>query len=56
VIAGKPYDRVGRDHESWYPAAVDLTDWFTNSSREDDNAPRSDAGWVRREINCTAGQ
>jgi len=24
-------------------------------SREDGNAPRSDAGWVRREINCTAG-
>ena len=23
--------------------------------REDGNAPRSDAGWVRREINCTAG-
>jgi hypothetical protein len=25
------------------------------SSREDVNAQRSDAGWVRREINCTAG-
>jgi len=24
-------------------------------SHENDNAPRSDAGWVRREINCTAG-
>jgi len=27
----------------------------SNLSREDGNAPRSDAGWVRREINCTAG-
>ena len=28
----------------------------SNLFREDGNAPRSDAGWVRREINCTAGR
>ena len=26
-----------------------------SKSHEDGNAPRSDAGWVRREIDCTAG-
>jgi len=37
-------------------SAPPSADWAVDHLvREDGNAPRSDAGWVRREINCTAG-
>jgi len=39
----------------WSMLAVTCPAVRAGLSREDGNAPRSDAGWARREINCTAG-
>jgi len=43
--------RIGPHYNGDNRLAMPLTTW----SRGHGNAPRSDAGWVRREINCTAG-